>query len=163
MGWLWLNATLDLLSQASTDGVYFSFVHDSNMISLLTALGIYSMDHLLGRGEIRADVGGGSNLPTDRIVSNREWRTSDLVPMGGRIIIERLRCEESGGVDQNQAYIRLIINDGSVAIRDSSHGSLATIQSFQQLLHDRGKAVQDFRKMCGLNDSAPGGITFLNQ
>jgi acid phosphatase len=146
MGWLWLNAPLGLLSQASTDAVYFSFVHDNDTISLLTALGIYSSDHLLGRGEIRADVGEVSNLPTDRIVANREWRTSDLMSMGGRIIIERLRGEESGGVDQSQAYIRLIINDGSVAIRDSSHGSLATLRSFQQLLRDRGKGSAGFQE-----------------
>ena|SRR5947209_3474375 len=39
---LWLNATQDLISQERIGGVYFSFVHDGDIIWVLVALGIYS-------------------------------------------------------------------------------------------------------------------------
>jgi acid phosphatase len=162
MGWLWLNATRVLLQQEGTGGVYFSFVHDSDIVPMLAALGIYNGDELSGRERSDRDVDGLPYLPTDRIASNRSWRTSDLVPMGGRIIIERLSCGKSIGMDQSTTYIRLIINDGIVAIADSFHNDMATLGSFQQLLRDRGEVVGDFRKICGLNDSAPGSITFLH-
>src|SRR5271154_745358 len=88
MGWLWLNATQDLISQERIGGVYFSFVHDIDIIPVLVALGIYSGHNPLQRERNQEDAGRLPHLPTDRIESKRSWRTSDLVPMGGRIIIE---------------------------------------------------------------------------
>jgi acid phosphatase len=163
MGWLWLNATQSLLLQEGTGGVYFSFVHDSDIVLMLATLGIYNGDELLERKQNEREVDGLSYLPTDSIVSNRSWRTSDLVPMGGRIIVERLNCRKSTSMDQSRAYIRLVINDGITAIGDSYRNGMATLESFQQLLHDRGEVVGDFREICGLNDSAPNSITFLHQ
>jgi acid phosphatase len=163
MGWLWLNATQDLLSQEVTRGVYFSFVHDGDIIPMLAALGLYNGDEVPGREQSERDDEELPYLPTDRIALNRSWRTSDLVPMGGRIIIERLTCGEVNNMNQSGAYIRLIVNDGIVAIGDFYHNGMTTLESFRQLLHDRGEEVGDFRQICGLDDSAPGSITFLHQ
>lgn len=49
--------------------------------------------------------------------------------MGGRILIERLTCENTG-IHQTRAYIRLMINDGIVAIGDVSDDGMATLESF---------------------------------
>ena len=161
MGWLWLNATQDLLSQGGTGGVYFSFVHDGDIMPVLAALGIYSGDKPVGGERSEKEADEFPYLPTDRIASNRSWKTSDLVPMGGRIIIERLTCEQRA--DQSEAYIRLIINDGLVAIGGQKHEVMTSLSSVQQLLHDREHAVGRFKETCGLNDSAPDRITFLHQ
>ena len=163
MGWLWLNATQDLISQERNGGVYFSFVHDGDIIPVLAALGIYSGHNLLQGERNQEDAGRLPHLPTDRIESKRSWRTSDLVPMGGRIIIERLRCGKGTDLDQGEAYIRLVINDGIVVVGDDEYRGMTTVANFQRLLRERGKAVGDFKEMCGLDHSAPSRITFLHQ
>ena len=84
------------------------------------------------------------------------WRTSDLVPMGGRIIIERLRCGKGTDLRQSEAYIRFIINDGIVAVGDDEYGGMTTVANFQRLLRESGEAVGDFKEMRGL---APSRIT----
>ena len=53
MGWLWLNVTQDLISQERIGGVYFSFVHDGDIIPVLAALGIYSGHNPLQRNGTR--------------------------------------------------------------------------------------------------------------
>lgn len=85
------------------------------------------------------------------------------MPMGGRIIIERLRCRKGTDLGQSEAYIRLVINDGIVAVGDGERGGMTTVANFQRLLRERGEAVGDFREMCGLDHSAPSRITFLHQ
>lgn len=74
--------------------------------------------------------------------------------MGGRIITERLRCGKHVGADWSEAYVRLIINDGIVAIRDSHHDGMAMLASFLQQLHDGREEVGDFKEICGLDESA---------
>lgn len=67
------------------------------------------------------------------------------------------------GTDWSEAYVRLIINDGIVAIGDSHQDGMATLASFLQLLHDRREEVGDFKEICGLDESAPSSITFLHR
>ena len=57
MGWLWLNATQDLISQERIGGVHFSFAHDGEIIPVLAALGIYSGHNPLQRERNQEDVG----------------------------------------------------------------------------------------------------------
>jgi acid phosphatase len=130
---------------------------------MLAALGIYNGHNPLQRERNQEDAGKLPHLPTDRIESKRPWRTSDLMPMGGRIMIERLRCGKGIDLQQREGYIRFIINDGIVAVGDDEHSSMATIACFQQLLRERREAVGDFKEMCGLDDSAPSRITFIHQ
>lgn len=63
MGWLWLNATQDLISQERIGGVYVSFVHDGDIIPVLAALGIYSGHNPLQRERNQEDAGRLPHLP----------------------------------------------------------------------------------------------------
>lgn len=57
-------------------------VHDGDIIPMLTALDLFHDDqHLPIAGDIP---------------HNRKWKTSSIVPMGGRVIFERLGCPASG-------------------------------------------------------------------
>lgn len=159
MGWLWLNATQNLISQEDAEGVYFSFVHDGDIVPMLAALGIYSGDRWTGEKDL-ADV---PYLPVDRVAPDRSWKTSDLVPMGGRVMIERLQCGKARERAQRDTYVRLSINDGVLAIHDRRGDALVELSRFQQTIRNRGEAVGDFRTVCGLHDEAPPGITFLHQ
>ena len=120
-------------------------MHDGDIIPVLAALGIYSGHNPLQRERNQEDAGRLPHLPTNRIEAKRSWRTSDLVPMGGRIIIERLRCGKGTDLHQSEAYICFIINDGIVAVGDDEYGGMQFPAAAER---EKGEAVGDFKEMC---------------
>lgn len=144
-------------------------VHDGDVIPMLAALDIFhSPEH----------------LPTTRIPSFRTWRTSQVVPMGGRVIFERLSCQSraSPSLDDKRKvqhpfetgedfiqptgeFVRININDGIVALPtcSSGPGSSCPLDQFLELVRTRGGQIGDFRKICGLGPDAAARITFLHQ
>jgi len=154
MGWLWLNATTALLTNDAASGVYFSFVHDGDIIPLLATLGTLDESKNLGY------------LPSDKMKANRNWRTSDVVPMGGRLIIERVTCSNTGlGANLRRSYVRLSINDGVVNLQKSMiGGGLAHgvgVTEWANMVRERGQKHGSFEEVCGLSDDAPRSISFL--
>jgi acid phosphatase len=104
------------------------------------------------------------DLPVDRVLTARNWRTSQVTPMGGRIIFERLTCSGgSGGAEK--LYLRVNVNDGIVKIPHCSTGpgSSCPLEKFVALVTQRGKEVGDFREKCNLTKDSPDRITFLHQ
>lgn len=93
------------LCKVTTDS--FSSVHDGDIAPLLSALDIMHDDEL---------------LPDSYVATNRNWQTSQVTPMGGRIIFERLSCHDQSFSDVSRAYVRLNINDGIVAIPGCAQG-----------------------------------------
>ncbi|TKX18579.1 acid phosphatase-like protein 2 [Elsinoe australis] len=166
MGWLFLNATKDLLVQGPDAGLMFaSFVHDGDLVPFLNALDLFP--------QLR-------KLSTDHVMSNRTWRTSDVTPMGGRIILERLACPAPQNCWSNEPYypnhvycdpvkddyfIRVNVNDGIVAMSECQEGpgGSCPLDRFVQHVKMRGRHNDDFRAVCALSEDAPDRITFLNQ
>ncbi|EXJ72090.1 uncharacterized protein A1O5_04594 [Cladophialophora psammophila CBS 110553] len=160
MGWLWLNATQQLMSNHSSKDVYFSFVHDGDIVPALATLGIFNEP--LGLHE----------LPTDRLVTERNWKTSDVVPMGGRLIFERITCQTNGGTTATgpEHAVRLFINDGLTDLTKLTNmvpftpvEGAVLLESFQNTLSMKGTQLGDFREICSLPDDAPHRIEFLHQ
>ncbi|PNS14048.1 Acid phosphatase PHO1 [Sphaceloma murrayae] len=166
LGWPFLNATKDLLVQGPEAGQLFaSFVHDGDIVPFLTALDLFS--------QLR-------KLPTDHVMENRTWRTSDVTPMGGRIILERLACPAPQNCWSNEPYypnhvycdpvrdeyfVRINVNDGIVAMRDcrSGPGDSCPLETFTNHVKMRGRHNDNFRDICGLSEKAPTRISFLKQ
>ena len=109
------------------------------------------------------------DLPTTHVAKKRVWRTSQIAPMGGRIIFERLQCSTSttggGEVPSEETFVRINVNDGIVPFGncDSGPGRSCPLAHFTDTVRARGSAIGDFRTMCGLASDAPGRITFLHQ
>jgi acid phosphatase len=145
MGWLWLNATTNLLLEGpqSAGPFYFSFVHDGDIVPMLTALGLFE---------------DAKDLPVDRIKEDRQWKTSQVTPMGGRILFERMTCPTG-------LYVRFNVNDGIVPLKgcDDGPGSSCALDAFAEYVKARGQDAGDFRKICGLGKDAPRALTFLRQ
>ncbi|KAK4548315.1 hypothetical protein LTR36_010185 [Oleoguttula mirabilis] len=167
MGWLWLNATANLLLEGPGAGpLYLSFVHDGDIIPLLSALDLFPQV---------------PDLPASHVMHNRTWRTSDIVPMGGRLIFERLACPayqycwdnaDYGypnhiycSPPQDEYFVRINVNDGIVALPgcDTGPGSSCPLGEFVEMVKRRGLDLGDFRKVCGLEQDATEGIGFLHQ
>ncbi|KAJ5560313.1 multiple inositol polyphosphate phosphatase [Penicillium frequentans] len=147
MGWLWLNATSTLLLEGIEAGTMFlSFAHDGDIVPILTALGVLS--------EI-----GESPLPPSYLVADRLWRTSSVLPMGGRVIVERLTCS-----DKKDKFIRININDRVVPLPlcRSGPGSSCSLDDFIRYVNSQEVSFGDYGQACGLKDHAER-ITFLRQ
>jgi acid phosphatase len=157
MGWLWLNATKNLLVDTEVKDVCFSFVHDGDIVPMLATLGIY--DEMPGQKE----------LPSDRMIADRRWKTSDLVPMGGRLNLERVTCD-GHEPEPETSGVRLFINDALVDLGRLPHATsfdvvegAVSLPSFRTFVERRGIEVGDFRQVCGLASDAPARIDFLHQ
>lgn len=107
------------------------------------------------------------HLPVTHRPKYRLWQTSQIVPMNGRIIFERLSCRSpvtsDSGIDR--AFVRINVNDGIVAIPDcdSGPGSSCPLEDFLVMVRRREKDLVGFRWRCGLDYDAPQEITFLHQ
>ena len=102
----------------------------------------------------------GEPLPTTHVKADRQWHTSRMMPMGGRIIFERLRCE---GCEED-TFVRVNINDGVVSIPGCDPGSsLCPLSQFVDRVRKRQAGAGDFREVCGLDSGMPSRITFLHQ
>jgi len=127
----------------------FTSVHDNDIIAMLTALGLFDDE---------------KKLPTDEIYTSRRWKTSQIVPMGGRITLERMVCP-SHSDSQDWIFIRFNVNDGIVALPgcDSGPGESCPLGTFMAHVARQGSKGGDFRKTCGLPEWAPDRPTFLRQ
>ena len=140
-------------------------VHDGGVIPLLAALDLFPQQ---------------PDLPISHVLHNRTWRTSDVFPMGGRVILERLACATPPDCWSNApfypnhvycepqpdaVYVRVNVNDGIVAIPgcDSGPGRSCPLDEFLKKVGMRGKEIEEFRSICGLGEDAPDRITFLHQ
>ncbi|TKA81855.1 hypothetical protein B0A55_01595 [Friedmanniomyces simplex] len=151
--------------------LFFSFVHDGDILPLLTALDLLPLqtDH---------------HLPTTHLPANRTFHTSPLVPMSGRITLERLACPAAsrGCWDhaeygyphmrycepegQEELYVRVNVNDGTVALPgcEGGPGRSCPLGEFVRRVERRGReAGGSFGEVCGLPGGARGGIGFLHQ
>ncbi|PGH13351.1 hypothetical protein AJ80_06345 [Polytolypa hystricis UAMH7299] len=160
MGWLWLNATTELLLSPPEAGqLYFSFVHDGDIGPMLAALDIFQDDFY------------DPKLPKGNIATDRKWRASQIMPMGGRIILERLSCpstaSEEGIENENltKQFIRINVNDGIIALPgcNSGPGHSCPLAEFSERVRLRGIEAGDFGTVCGLADGHAKRISFLHQ
>lgn len=100
--------------------------------------------------------------------------------MGGRIIFERLACAAPQECWTNapfypnhvyceppseDIYVRINVNDGIVAIPgcEGGPGRSCPLEEFLERVSKRGKELEEFRKICGLEDDSPERIRFLHQ
>lgn len=152
MGWLYLNATAELLINPSASSVYFSFVHDGDIVPLLAALRLLDED-------------GPQYLPPDQLISNRSWRTSDVVPMGGRVVFERVACDTPER--ETERFVRLSINDGVMQIPGLAASvkvpSAVAVTDFWKFVDAKLSEYGEFAEICGLPEGAATRISFLHQ
>ena len=127
-------------------------------------------------------------LPTTHREPSRNWHLSQVTPMNGRIIFERLTCGPAHtssrhqlhlehSKDHNRAqqrvlqdghnstFVRININDGIVALPNctSGPGSSCPLEEFLAIVAKKGEEIEDFREICGLGDDVPGALEFLHQ
>lgn len=107
------------------------------------------------------------DLPVDHAFTDRRWKTSQITPMGGRVVYERMTCRKAPQHKNSQdgVFVRLNVNDGIVALPgcDSGPGSSCPLEGFMEHVAARGRLSGSFKDKCGLPEGAPDCLTFLQQ
>lgn len=86
--------------------IYADFSHDNQLIAIFSAMGLFKQPGPLD--------------PTNSLSNgpNRTWVTSQMTPFGGRMVLEKMRCQTQetglGHFDQNSSlgeFVRILVND----------------------------------------------------
>lgn len=143
-GGLYVNATATMLKQGSAaPALTFSFSHETILLNYATALGI---------------LGPQTTLDVNNVDFYRFFHTSQIIPMGGRIITERLACaNETSGEDDY--YVRVLLNNKVSPIPGCSSGPGFSCP-FDQYLEYVDNTTVRFADACGLNSSVPQDLSF---
>lgn len=128
-------------------------VHDGDIAPFLTALDIFK------------DPKYDPDLPTSHAAADRIWRTTSVLPMGGRATLERLACSSTSKrpLADKDTFIRVNINDKIVPLPycDAGPGRSCPLNQFSEFVRRRRLEVGDFGEVCGLEDV--GYIDFQRQ
>lgn len=104
------NSTLDASEQTFPRGlgVYLDFTHDTQLASAVAVMGLL-------RDEL-----------DERRYKGRErlWNAAHIVPMGGRMVVERVGCERG-------KYVRVVLNDAVLPL-DGLKGCSVKVQGRRQ-------------------------------
>ena len=80
-------------------------------------------------------------------------------------MIESMLCKTSAAAATQKQFVRININDGIVAVPGCTDGpgSSCPLEKFLEQVQRRLRDAGDFKKVCGLPDDSPDGISFFHQ
>lgn len=138
----YVGAVLDLLRDDSMEeSIFASFTHDTDITPVLVPLGLFD---------------DGRDLPNDHIAFNSLFKSSQIVPMGARLVIERLRDEED---DQ---YVRIKVGDSVIPLSGctSGPGFSCALDLFIDRVNDNLGNVT-YIETCHPDEDLPQNLTFF--
>lgn len=137
------NATLNILEQDADEQhkIYFTFSHETNILMYLTAVGLFNPHHDLDWKAIQVD---------------HKWRTSQIVPMGTRVALERLSCG-----DKSKKFVRFIVN-GAVIPHDKCTQGPGFSCPLNEYIKIQKSALEDPHITCNIGEDYlhPKNLTF---
>lgn len=100
LGSVVINATTSLLQDEANKqgGLFFNFAHETNVLMYLTALGL---------------VNPAYDLDWRAADFKHRWTTSQIVPMGTRLEVQRLKCSSGKGGEVSR-HVRFVLNDAVI-------------------------------------------------
>ncbi|KAF6011202.1 hypothetical protein HII13_002559 [Brettanomyces bruxellensis] len=147
LGSVYVNATLQLLSENPAEHqnqrVWVSFSHDTDLLYFMNAIGILENQQ--------------TALPTDSVAFARFFRTSELVPMGARIVIEQLVDKTNG-----EKIVRILVNDAVIPLQNCQDGPLFTcrLSTLRHMFYEKLRKNGSFSKRCEVKSGRPEYLSF---
>lgn len=131
-----INRTLDADPRTFPFGcsIYADFSHDNQMGPIYTVLDLHKPSF---------------DLPTDRITKS-PWVTSQLVPFGARLAVEKYTCHQSYAEDKSVEWVRILNDDKVIEVPNCAvrgKGGLCGLAAFVDTLkYAMGGAADDWAK-----------------
>ncbi|RHZ62810.1 histidine phosphatase family protein [Aspergillus thermomutatus] len=144
VGSVYVNASLALLNQGPSSGtLFFNFAHDTDITPILDALGILNPPE---------------DLPIDRVAFGHSWSSSELVPMGGHLTMERLSCNATA-ISPAGTYVRVVLNEAVVPFRacQAGPGYSCPVEEYTSILR---RDLPDYVSECEIPESYPQYLNF---
>ncbi|KAI9930952.1 acid phosphatase pho5 [Aspergillus wentii] len=144
VGSVYVNASLTLLNQGPSAGrLSFNFAHDTNIVPIVTALGLATPTE---------------HLPVDRIPFGNPFSIGNIVPMGGHLTIERLTCDATP-ISSAGTYVRLVLNEAVVPFHfcQSGPGYSCPLDEYTSILSE---SLPNYVDKCGIPESDPQYLDF---
>ncbi len=118
--------------------------HDTNITPVIAALGLLTPS---------------SPLPTSHIAFGNPWSSSDIVPMAGHLVLERLACNATA-LSHAGTFIRAILNEAVVPFPtcQSGPGYSCPLSNYTALFT---ASLPDFIATCGIPASYPQYLDFF--
>lgn len=141
LGSVYVDAMIKLFEEQETkENLFFSFTHDTELLHFMNALGIFEYQK--------------EDLSTRNIDFLRFFKTSELVPMGARIVIERYTINK-------EHYIRVLINDAVIPIPECQNGPFFTckLTKLNHIVSEKMKG-NNFVDKCRITEERPQELTF---
>ncbi|KAJ5613842.1 3-phytase B [Penicillium herquei] len=145
VGSVYANASLTLLNQGPEEAqtIYFNFAHDTNITPILAALGIASPNE---------------DLPLDKIPFPSSYEIGNIMPMGGHLTLERMKCNATAATEEG-VYVRAVLNEAVVPFNDCQEGPgfSCSLGNYTKMLN---KKLPDFAAECKINSTVPQYLDF---
>lgn len=141
------NATYNTGNGTFTpNNVIANFANDGQINQILAGIGVFDNE---------------PQLPANRTLPDRKFRSSRFVIMRGTVAFERLSCPAActgypTGNSTSETYVRIRLNDVvyPVANCTSGPGSSCPLSQYQSIINRKIDAVGDFRTACNTTNSA---------
>lgn len=140
------NSSLNILTQDDNEKskIYISFAHETNILMYLTSVGLFNPE---------------IDLDWKAIEFNNRWTTSQIVPMGTRVALERISCKDKNGFISK--YVRFLVNNAVIPHNSckSGPGFSCPIDEYIEI---QRSLIPDIHETCGINDDyrLPKALTF---
>uniref|UniRef100_A0A060SXK2 ARAD1A10054p n=1 Tax=Blastobotrys adeninivorans TaxID=409370 RepID=A0A060SXK2_BLAAD len=148
VGSVYSNATLALLNQGPEKAgkLHFSFAHDTNITPILYALGLLVPER---------------PLPKDYIDWTSPYKISDIMPMGGHLVLERLACNATAKYPKG-SYVRAVLNEAVVPFNECQNGPgfSCPLSNYTELVGGRAQAL-DYVSTCDVPTDYPQHLLFF--
>lgn len=149
IGSVWVKAVTELMnngpssssgqfnSSSAIGSMYFTFAHDTQVVPVVAALGLALPSE---------------DLPTDQVIFDPAFQSTQIVPMGGHVTLERLSCSSSH-------YIRAVINEAVVPWNNCSSGPgySCPLSNFTDMVN----ALPSYTSQCQVPSKYPQSTTFF--
>ena len=151
LGMPWLVASSDLLhshpssKKTKDQDIYIAVAHREMPPLILSALGLYNDSQ-------HSDlINPNVTFPFDEINYHRVWKSSEIVPFLGHIVLERFDC--SSKTNSNGSFIRVLVNESPKPLPgcDSGPGASCPFDQYMDYVKDRDDLFDDFSKACRLD------------
>lgn len=140
LGSVYVDAMIRVFETEMEENFFFSFTHDHDILYFLNALGVFDYQK--------------NDLLDKNIDFNRWFKSSQFVPMGARIVIERYTKE-------GEKLIRVLVNNSVIPLPNCQSGPsfLCKLSELREIIDVRRKS-EDIVKRCHFGKDVPHCLSF---